>query len=423
MSIVRTILFAGSLFLLPAALPAAPATNPAPAAAAIPYLPSVAELVSLIQSNGIAEAAGSASEEHRRELLQSVARVFDPGAEVMDADAWETRQQRRQGRVRTIDAALALSNHVFTVTNPGNSGALQAGDRLIAVDGESVESWDLTRLLHTLRADPAGPPRLALTLQRGETVLTTSVDRVTRDLPLTAAAESWPSDLFYMRLNGLYADREDEDPAAALREGAAQAEAGVILDLRGADGVDLDRAAELAGCFADPHGFLFAFRDRAGQDLAVYHAPEDARRLEVPAMVLIDRHTSGAAEVLAAALKNSLRGAMLIGTVTAGDMEVRRPLELDAGRVAYLAVRRLDLADGSSFTGHTGIRPNIQITRLRTPPPPAGGNEEEPDPDTLLPEEREDRQLARRVAGDPALRRAADILLGLNALDIKALGN
>jgi hypothetical protein len=96
---------------------------------------------------------------------------------------------------------------------------------------------------------------------------------------------------------------------------------------------------------------------------------------------------------------------------------IREPLELSSGRYALLAIRQVRMADGASYEGAGGVLPDVPITDvalseiLYEPETPVLRHGK-----TLSDEEKEDKALRDRIRNDAYLRRATDVLLGLQAL-------
>lgn len=224
-----------------------------------------------------------------------------------------------------------------------------------------------------------------------------------------AAVELWPEDIAYLKLRGLYAG-SGEEVMAHLR--ALAGRPGVILDLRGTDGSDLQAAIGLASPYYCPGEALLALEDNRGLALATNNAIASPP-VRTSIMVLTDRSTCCAAETLAA-LWHGRPGVMLIGSATHGDTRVRDILTLPDGTLLYVATRRVVPLQGGGYEG-TGVQPDVVVAASNADPAwveeaPANGK-------PLSAKAVMDRDLMRRVDGDVVLRRATDILLGLRALN------
>jgi carboxyl-terminal processing protease len=91
----------------------------------------------------------------------------------------------------------------------------------------------------------------------------------------------------------------------------------LILDLRGAVEGRLQQAAALAGLFLPAGAVVVARRGREANDSTVLATPSNGPFLDIPMVVLVDRGTAGAAEVVAGALQDHDR-ALLVGEPTFG---------------------------------------------------------------------------------------------------------
>ena len=223
------------------------------------------------------------------------------------------------------------------------------------------------------------------------------------------AVELWPEGLAYLKINALGAGSGVEI-LAHLR--CLNDRTGVILDLRGADGADLEAVAALASPFRSKGDPLFTVSDLRGRELAAYTATS-AVPCEVPLMMLTDRDTRGSAEALAACCRG-VSGVMTIGTPTRGEPQLRELLPLPDASFLYVATRRL-IPAGRPTYDRTGVPPDIEVTVFD---PGVFANGDSPIRGrTASAKTVRDHELMLRVNHDVVLRRAADILLGLKALD------
>ncbi len=350
-------------------------------------------------------------------LYECIARVADPLARVLDAGAVEHFRNERMGLDFYPGLTLTVSNAtpvVVGVSGSATNGVL-VGDRVLSIGGASVTNVTLGGAWSLLRGHEAG--LVELVLERGGAWVTGSVERVLSARPVVELSEVWPRQIGYAKVSGLV---EGADSGKAivglLREWAAAGLAGGVLDLRGADGGDVESAVAVASPFAAPGALLFSMKDREWKDLADYEARE-GEPISLPLMVLVDGQTSGAAELVAVAAEDRLRGVLVIGQETAGDPGIRDVVPLEDGQGLYIATRQLVSGGGAVYDGHAGVVPTVLISGRGD----SLGFEPEPGPDrrAKLAEEATDRALRDRVRGDAALQRAVDVLLGLKALNIR----
>lgn len=229
-------------------------------------------------------------------------------------------------------------------------------------------------------------------------------------------AEAWPEGIFYLKLRGVYKDAGAQ-VASSLENWSATNSTGVVIDLRHAQGNSLGAVDTLAGMFVGTNALLYRVEDSSNQVVRVHHSATNVTPvLRLPVILVVDRETGAASEVLAAALK-SRGGVLLIGTRTRGDQGLRELIPLSDAEVLYVATRRVIPADGVSFAS-VGVEPDIELSESGSKALgdfPSQGVEGRP----LSEKARQDVELFRRVGDDAALCRAIDVLFGLKALGVQ----
>jgi hypothetical protein len=172
------------------------------------------------------------------------------------------------------------------------------------------------------------------------------------DASTTVVATVFDSNFGYLRVGtvGPGLDRQ-------LRDGWAELESdrqlqGLVLDLRFASGQDYEAAAQAADLFVASNQPLLAWQD------TVVHATPIPDALVPPLVVLVNQRTSGAAEALAAALRES-GAALLVGAPTAARAYVFRDITLAEGRILRVAAEPVRAGDQKSIA--EGLTPDIEV--------------------------------------------------------------
>lgn len=384
-----------------------------------PVVQAVAGVLQVLDKEGLtldAEAAAKAA-------VDAIVKSADPKGRVLSPEAAARMRDESKGVFCEVGIRVGVSNGVASVSEvrkgtPAEAAGLEVGDVIEEMDKGDISGLKPQEITELLRgqADKTVVFKLKGTngVSRG-----VEVKRGAVEAGAIQQAEEFPADLCYLRLNGLY-ERSGKEVMSTLRRWAAAGRSGVVIDLRGAGGLDLASAADVAGLFTESGAMLFSLRDAQDQDLNVYKS-SSSLPLDMPAMVLVDEGTTGASEVLAAALAGSVKGAMLIGAATSGDPAVRGMVALPDGSLLYVMARRLVVADGTRYDGREGVKPDLVVeepaARVEYVPEPAPTGKQE-----ISEQEKEHKRLRERIRGDEPLRCAVDVLLGLKALDIRATG-
>ncbi len=128
---------------------------------------------------------------------------------------------------------------------------------------------------------------------------------------------------------------------------------GLVLDLRFAAGDDYAAAAGTADLFLKKERPLLNW----GNGVVSSHEKEDA--ITLPIAILVNRQTAGAAEALAAALRETGAG-LVLGSPTAGQAMIAQEFPLKNGAHLRIATAPVQLADGSSLSS-SGLKPDIAV--------------------------------------------------------------
>lgn len=279
---------------------------------------------------------------------------------------------------------------------PAEKASLRSGEILEAIGGFSTRDMSVGQASMLLNGVPGTPVKVAV-VRRGKTEpQEISMNRQVI-APQHIVADRVGDDVAYVRLPAL-----DLLDVNELRDKLAQFDKqGVhklVLDLRDCtrgDVPDAIVAAQLflsSGKITSLEGQTVAHKDFTAQsDKSVWQAPVD---------VLISTSTSGAAEVLAGAIKGNKRGDV-IGERTFGSASEQKVIPLDDGGAVMLTVAFYSAPDGKSIVDE-GIAPTVEV-HPKTIDPSAPADVEEPAP--LGP-----GQLPK--AGDPAFDKALELLKG-----------
>jgi carboxyl-terminal processing protease len=317
-----------------------------------------------------------------RQLLEGALKGMLSGLDAysiyLDPVAWRQLQEQLHsefagiGVVLDLDAAGRPRVARLLPESPAAARGLVAGDVLLEIDGQSTSGLALesvvplvrgavgtTLHLEVLHAGAMEPSAIDLERQpiQVASVRGAAQDRQGRQLYLIDRAAR----LGYVRFDAMASDTASALGAALdrLREDGMR---GLVLDLRQTPGGFLSAAVESADLFLDS-GRLVTEISRAGSETT------DARpgvKTGVPLVVLINRETASAAEVLAAALQDNHR-AVLVGERTWGKGYVGRlfPLGEDLGglRVTVASFQRpngktLDRHDAPEGSMDVGVSPD-----------------------------------------------------------------
>lgn len=242
--------------------------------------------------------------------------------------------------------------------SPAEEAGIEVGDTVVSVEGESLagkSSEAATKLIK-------GPEGTQVTLGVRD-----AKSGKTRRLTLTRAEVTLPNvsskvetvdgrKLGYVRLFS-FSEGAHGQLAQGIEKVRKQGAKGIVLDLRHNPGGLLDEAVLTASLFL-PEGEVVVRTNSRTQGKSV-HKTTDGRISRLPVVVLIDRGTASAAEILTAALADDA-GAEVVGTRSYGKGVFQEERSLANGGALKLTVGEYFTPDGVNLAESHGIHPDVK---------------------------------------------------------------
>jgi carboxyl-terminal processing protease len=246
--------------------------------------------------------------------------------------------------------------------SPAKRAGLKVGDLILKANGRSLKGLSSDASTARIKGKPGTSVRL--TVRSGKR---------TREVTVTRAVVAVPSvdsemvklpggrTAAHVRLAGFTSGAHGEVGQAVKRLLAKGAD-GVILDLRGNGGGLLTEARLVASIFI-PEGPIVTVDGRS-QPRRTLRATGDAIPERIPVVVLVDRGSASASEIVTGALQDTSR-AEVVGTRTFGKGVFQQVWELNNGGALELTVGQYFLPSGRNLGGRgvnagSGIKPDVQ---------------------------------------------------------------
>jgi carboxyl-terminal processing protease len=244
---------------------------------------------------------------------------------------------------------------------PGYRAGITAGDVIIKVDGESTADLSLNAIRDKLRGEPKTDVKV--TISRGDTVqFDTTITREIIQLQ-TVKYTMMPGNIGYLRLTE-FTPQSAEQCRIAIRSFQDAGYTSMIFDLRGNPGGLLNSGVDVANLFIDDGLIVQRKSERVESENVTYMARKNRMIVDpkIPVIVLVDKYTASAAEIVSGALKDYHR-ATLMGETTYGKGSVQSVEQLGDGGFR-LTTSRYYTPSGAQ-TGISidkkGIAPDIAI--------------------------------------------------------------
>ncbi len=250
----------------------------------------------------------------------------------------------------------AYALDVFENSSASDAGVMP-GDFVVAIDGDRSQQWSATEAINAVQRETGST--VVVTWRRpssiseagGEEFTTTLVCGEYSEPNVTAQLQD---EVGYIKLRQ-FTQNADSLVRQAITQLTSQGARSFVLDLRDNPGGYLNKAVDVASLFVKS-GVVVEI-DTA--DAKTTKQVSGDIETEAPLVVLVNGNTSGAAEVLAAALRDAKRATLVgVNTMGRGSVQVTKPLSF-GGALRYTAARYKSPA-GYSIDG-VGVAPDVSI--------------------------------------------------------------
>jgi carboxyl-terminal processing protease len=226
--------------------------------------------------------------------------------------------ERPDGKPPFVEVASPIED------TPGWRAGIKPGDLIIEINGESTDALSMDDVLGRLKG-PAGV-EVRLLIRRGKTLeFPVAITREVIEVP--TVKQAMIGDIAYLKLisfSAMTVDRTRE----ALERFRGQGYRALVLDLRNNYGGLLSAAVGISDFFLD-EGLVVTVRSRILRETQVFRARQQTLvPMDVPVVVLINRGSASASEIVAGALKDRGR-AYLVGEKSFGKGSVQQVYPLD----------------------------------------------------------------------------------------------
>jgi len=316
------------------------------------------EVYSLIQTSYV-DVSKTVPSDLIDAAIKGMVSHIDPFSQYLDVQAYKDMNDDTKAEFGGLGIEIAIKDDMLTVVapiedTPAFEAGIKAGDIIAQIDGESTEGIEIMDAVHKMRGTPG--TKVTISILRGtdskpkEYTLTRAVIKVE-----TVRQAILENNVGYIRINEFMGEAADKVGKAVALFKKNKVDK-VIIDLRDNPGGLLDASVKIAGYFL-PKG-----------DLVVYTMGRDKeKRLDFKAdqddvfngeiVVLINRGSASASEILAGALQDHNR-AVVLGSQSFGKGSVQTIIPLSDNSALRLTTAQYFTPKDRIIHG-VGITPDV----------------------------------------------------------------
>lgn len=291
-----------------------------------------------------------------------VASLGDPYTVYLPAKQNAESKEDLQGSFEGIGAQLGLKGKNVIVISPlegtpAERAGVKAGDHIYKVNDTIVDGKPLPEVVTLIRGPKGTKVKLILTREGEKKDI---IKEITRDtIVVKSVTVSFKNDIALIKLSR-FGDRTDEEWMKAISEisGKGDKVKGIVLDLRNNPGGYLNGSVFVASEFLGS-GKKVVTQESSIEGTKEYFVNRAGKLLKVPLVVLINKGSASASEIVAGALRDNGR-AKLVGEKTFGKGSVQEAEDLADGAGLHITVAKWITPSGFWING-TGIKPDIEV--------------------------------------------------------------
>jgi carboxyl-terminal processing protease len=238
---------------------------------------------------------------------------------------------------------------------PADKAGLTSGDIIETVEGLSTHDLSLAAVKNHLVGEPGS--RLELTIIRTRKIEPQKITVVRDVVAPPAVTETMGTDNTGVIKALALTKGKAADVAAKIKSLQSKGAKRLVLDLRYDSEGDEEEGVAVANLFLGK-GTIATLQGQKVEKV-VYTADPQKKITDLPVAVLVNRGTAGAAEVVAAAIQDNLRGDV-VGDKTFGEGSVQKLIEVPDGSALILSVAKYYTSNGKVIQD-TGITPNVLV--------------------------------------------------------------
>lgn len=298
--------------------------------------------------------------------IEGMLSSLDPHSALMKPDEFKELEIETKGTFTGIGIEITIKDDVITVVapiedTPAWKAGIRPGDKILRIDEKSTKGMKITEAVKLLRG-PKGT-QVKLTILRGEKDIIEVT--LTRDvIPIRSVRAKVIEDGYgYVRISQ-FQEKTLSELIQALKQLEKETQLkGIVLDLRNNPGGLLSSAVEVSDEFLE-NGTIVSIKGKTRANQMEFKAqpnPAD-RKHKYPIVILINRGTASAAEIVTGALKDHKR-ALVLGEKSFGKGSVQTVIPIEGDYAVRLTTALYYTPSGTTIHKQ-GIQPDIELPQV-----------------------------------------------------------
>jgi carboxyl-terminal processing protease len=293
--------------------------------------------------------------------LNGMTKSLDPFSTFFTPKQYESFKQETQGEFGGVGIEIGMEKGRPVVISPiegtpAFKAGIKPGDVILEIDGEDTSNMSLIDVVQRIRGKVGTKVQLTIYRKGMEKPMKIELERAL--IRIESVRWTTLGDVGYIKLSQ-FNENASVQVERALKELTSQRVKGIILDLRNDPGGLLSEAVNVVDLFL-PEGKLVVYtRGRNGETQKYFARRKPVVPDDLPVIVLINKGSASASEIVAGALQDYKR-AIILGEKSFGKASVQNIIPLEDGSALKLTVAYYYTPLGR-LIHNRGIVPDVQV--------------------------------------------------------------
>jgi carboxyl-terminal processing protease len=253
--------------------------------------------------------------------IEGMLKTLDPHSAFFDPKQYQQMRERQQGSYYGLGITIQSIEGDITVMSifegsPAFKRGLRRLDVIARIEGEDAKGWTTEQAVKKLKGPKGTSVNISLRRRGADDLVNMDVVRDEVNITTVRGAFMLDNETGYVKL-AEFSETSDRELGAALQHLSEQGMKRLMFDLRDNPGGLLDQAIRVSNRFL-PQGALIVYqRGRVPNSDQDYRATERSEYTNLPIVVLVNRNSASASEIVSGALQDHDRG-LIVGETTFG---------------------------------------------------------------------------------------------------------